>query len=271
MHNYVSFIRNFFYMGKTELYLTIVLFNLFFVVFMIAVIIYIRRYKTKKAEYENELRITNEIHQKELLATQLEIQKETMQQIGRELHDNIGQKMTMVSIYSQQFLHENKYPELETQFRQISDVVKESIQDLRSLSRTLTNDKISENSIIQLIEEEVNNANSVNKCQVKFQHRGEDPELNVMQKNVLLRITQEFIQNSMKHSGCLNITIDLENNNRELLLQIRDDGKGFNRNAIQSDGIGLTNMENRAKIIGADFLLETAPNAGTAIFMKLEH
>lgn len=259
-------------MGKTELYLTIFLFNLFFVLFITAVLIYIRRYRTKKAEYENELRITNEIHQQELLKTQLEIQKQTMQQIGRELHDNIGQKMTMVSIYSQQFLHQNQYPELKEQFQQISNAVKESIHDLRSLSRTLTNDKIRENNIISLIENEVRNANSVNKCQIYFHHTGEDPELNIMQKNVLLRIIQEFIQNSMKHSGCTQIAILLNNTeSHELTVEIHDDGKGFDRSSIKTDGIGLVNMENRANIIGADFILESIPGSGTEIRMKLRY
>lgn len=96
-------------MGKTELYLTIILFNIFFVLFLVAVMIYIRKYKQRKIEYLNEIQLKNEIHQKELLATQLEIQQATMQQIGRELHDNIGQKLTLASLYIQQLLYENKF------------------------------------------------------------------------------------------------------------------------------------------------------------------
>ncbi len=258
-------------MGKTELYLTIILFNLFFILFIIAILIYIRRYKSKKAEYDNNLRLTNEMHQQELLRTQLEIQKETMQQIGRELHDNIGQRMTMVSIYTQQLLHQNLYPELNEQFKQIATVAKESIQDLRSLSRTLTSDKISEKSIIELIEEEVQNANSINKCQVKFHQSGIEPDLTVMQKNVLLRITQEFIQNSMKHSECTTVTLHLNAENpQKLKLFIHDDGKGFNLAELKSEGIGLTNMRNRAQIIGAEYQLQSSPKAGTTLELTLK-
>lgn len=65
-------------MGKTELLLTIVIFNVFFAMFIVAVMIYIRKYKQRKVEYLNEIQLKNEIHQKELLATQLEIQQATM-------------------------------------------------------------------------------------------------------------------------------------------------------------------------------------------------
>jgi signal transduction histidine kinase len=85
-------------------------------------------------------------------------------------------------------------------------------------------------------------------------------------KNVLLRITQEFIQNSIKHSHCKNIFISL-NTSEDILweLTIRDDGIGFDATQTKSNGIGLTNMKNRAEIIGADFLLESEKNEGTQI------
>ncbi len=96
-------------MGKTELLLTIVIFNVFFAMFIVAVMIYIRKYKQRKIEYLNEIQLKNEIHQKELLATQLEIQQATMQQIGRELHDNIGQKLTLASLYIQRCFMKIKF------------------------------------------------------------------------------------------------------------------------------------------------------------------
>ncbi|WP_435525916.1 histidine kinase [Chryseobacterium indoltheticum] len=124
-------------MGKTELYLTIILFNIFFVLFLIAVMIYIRKYKQRKIEYLNEIQLKNEIHQKELLATQLEIQQATMQQIGRELHDNIGQKLTLASLYIQQLLYENKVLEESERIDQVSQIINQSLQDLRSLSKNI--------------------------------------------------------------------------------------------------------------------------------------
>ncbi|MBK1894192.1 sensor histidine kinase [Chryseobacterium paridis] len=258
-------------MGKTELLITIILFNIFFVLFVAAVMVYIRKYKQRKKEYLNEIEIKNEIHQKELLATQLEIQQATMQQIGRELHDNIGQKLTLVSLYTQQLLYENRVTEVSERIEQVSQIINQSLQDLRSLSKTLTDDNINQKEIVTLIQEEVDNTNAFKKCKVSFKHNFKQLDLGFVHKNVLLRITQEFIQNSIKHANCKNIFINLDTSDEVLWeLNIKDDGIGFDRSNIKSNGIGLTNMKNRAEIIGAHFSLESLKNKGTTINIILK-
>ncbi|ASK31768.1 two-component sensor histidine kinase [Chryseobacterium sp. T16E-39] len=258
-------------MGKTELLITIILFNIFFVLFVAAVMVYIRKYKQRKKEYLIEIEIKNEIHQKELLATQLEIQQATMQQIGRELHDNIGQKLTLVSLYTQQLLYENKVSEVNERIEQVSQIINQSLQDLRSLSKTLTDDNINQKEIVTLIQEEVDNTNAFKRCNVSFTYNFNQLDLGFVHKNVLLRITQEFIQNSIKHAKCKNILINLNTSDEVLWeLNIKDDGIGFDRSNIRSNGIGLTNMKNRAEIIGADFTLESLKNKGTTVNITLK-
>lgn len=258
-------------MGKTELLITIILFNIFFLFFVVAVMVYIRKYKQRKKEYLNEIEVKNEIHKRELLATQLEIQQATMKQIGRELHDNIGQKLTLVSLYTQQLLYENKVPEVSERIDQVSQIINQSLQDLRSLSKTLTDDNINQKEIVTLIQEEADITNAFKKCHVDFKHNFQQLDLGFVHKNVLLRITQEFIQNSIKHSQCKNIFISLNTSEESLWeLNIKDDGIGFDRSDITSNGIGLTNMKNRAEIIGADFSLESEKNKGTTLNIILK-
>ncbi|WP_228401814.1 sensor histidine kinase [Chryseobacterium sp. PMSZPI] len=239
--------------------------------FIVAMMIYIRNYRQRKKEYLNEIELKNELHKRELLATQLEIQQATMQQIGRELHDNIGQKLTLVSLYTQQLLYENKVPEVSERIDQVSQIINQSLQDLRSLSKTLTDDNINQKEIVTLIQEEVDNTNSFKKCHVSFEHNFKRLDLDFVHKNVLLRITQEFIQNSIKHSKCRNISISLNTFEDTLWeLNIKDDGIGFDPTKIKSNGIGLTNMKNRAKIIGADFTFDSKENIGTVLNIILK-
>ena len=95
-------------MGKTETIITIFIFNIFFILFIVAVVVFIKQYKTKKKEHTAMLLFQKEQHQQELLFAQIEIQQQTMQHIGREIHDNIGQKLTLASLYTQQLAFENK-------------------------------------------------------------------------------------------------------------------------------------------------------------------
>ncbi|WP_231462900.1 sensor histidine kinase [Pedobacter sp. Leaf132] len=259
-------------MGKTELLITVILFNLFFVSFTVAIMVYIRKYKSRKKEYLNEIKINNEIHQKELLSTQLEIQQDTMQQIGRELHDNIGQKLTLVSLYAQQLVYEKKVPQASDKIEQIYQIVNSSLQDLRSLSKNLTNDNVSRNEIVTLIQDEVNHLNALKKCEVLFNYNCDYFDLDFVRKNVLLRITQEFLQNSLKHANCDEIKIDLQSDNEAFLrLKIQDNGVGFDYEKNYAEGIGLKNMKKRAEIIGGKFSFESKPNHGTALTVILNN
>ena len=114
--------------------------------------------------------------------------------------------------------------------------------------------------------------NSFKKCHVSFEHNFKQLDLGFVHKNVLLRITQEFIQNSIKHSRCKNIFISL-NTSEDILweLDIRDDGIGFDTSQIKSNGIGLTNMKNRAEIIVAGFRMESQEIRGTQINIILKN
>lgn len=142
---------------------------------------------------------------------------------------------------------------------------------MRSLSKTLTDDNINQKDIVTLIQEEVDNASVLKKCKIHFEHNFEHLDLDFVYKNVLLRITQEFIQNSIKHSKCKNIFIKLNTTEENLWeLKINDDGIGFDIDKILSNGIGLTNMKNRTAIIGAEFNLESNENVGTVIEIKLK-
>ncbi|WP_244428626.1 sensor histidine kinase [Flavobacterium sp. B17] len=168
-------------------------------------------------------------------------------------------------------MYENKVPEVIERIEQVSQIINQTLQDLRSLSKTLTDDNINQKEIVTLIQEEVDNTNAFKKCHVDFKHNFQQLDLGFVHKNVLLRTTQEFIQNSMKHANCKNIFINLNTSEKVLWeLNIKDDGIGFDPSDVKSNGIGLTNMKNRAEIIGADFRLESGKNLGTTLNIILK-
>ena len=210
-----------------------------------------------------------EEHQKELLSNQIEIQKQTMQDIGREIHDNIGQKLTLASLYSQQLAYENKAPHINEKIDGISEIINQSLTELRALSKSLTDDTINSRDTIDLIQHEVDKINELKKCVVSFSFNEKNIKLNYQIKSVLYRIIQEFIQNSLKHSKCKNIKINLEKINNSLKLVLHDDGIGFDINSVSSKGIGLVNMKKRAEIIHADFNLESSTDNGTQLTIFL--
>ncbi len=107
-------------MGKAEITIFIILINAILLIFIIGIIIFIFQYRKRKILHQKEKGIMEEKHRIELLNTQLEIQQQTMQFIGREIHDSVTQKLTLASIYTQHLEFENQYPGLLEKLKGIS-------------------------------------------------------------------------------------------------------------------------------------------------------
>ena len=82
-------------------------------------------------------------------------------------------------------------------------------------------------------------------------------------KNFVLRILQEFLQNSLKHAACTEIKVSMQNEETGLTVSSFDNGQGFTMNGKQYAGIGLQNIRKRAEIIGADLRIDSTPGEGT--------
>jgi signal transduction histidine kinase len=82
---------------------------------------------------------------------------------------------------------------------------------------------------------------------------------------------QEFIQNSLKHSGCNMIKINLADGSDGLKLTISDDGKGFDPDSVRPGGIGLANMKRRISLIGGRFDLVSQADAGTRLQLFIDN
>lgn len=260
-------------MGEREITIFIVIANVILLVFISGIIIFIAQYRKRRILHETEKEIISKTHQEELLSRQVEIQTQTMLDIGREIHDNVGQKLTLASIYSNQLNHEN--PAQNQKIEQISKLLNESLQDLRHLSKSLVQPQLAHSDLIALLEEE---AKLINQTGVKLKIKTDlkSIDLDFETKNAVFRLLQEFIQNSLKHSKCKNITIIISEKEAfassedflKTLISIEDDGIGFDQN-IKKDGIGLSNMKRRANEIGAGFELKSEIGKGTKLNLMI--
>ncbi len=215
---------------------------------------------SKKEKWEMQ-----ELHRTELFNNKLEIKQQTLQFIGREMHDNIGQKLTLAAIYAQRIEFTNIDHGIILQLKGITKILNDSLEELRDLSRSLADTRFENYTLIQLLTLEAKRINDTGICKVIIKVSDQDFTMNVTSKNFLLRIIQEFIQNSLKHSGCKKITVTLEHNETALMISVSDDGKGFDPESIKDEGIGLNNMERRIKIIGGTFNLQSSSGKGTTM------
>ncbi len=252
--------------NKIEIYL--IIFFIAFLLFFAGIILLFVQYKNKQKMVLQEKQLVEQLHQEQLLSAQLESQQETMQHIGTEIHDNVGQKLTLASLYSKQ-LTSSTTPEITDKINTIGKIIDESLAELRLLSKTLTNPLLAHADLIYLLKEEAKRINASGICYLSLSTTEIEITLPPARKNILFRLLQEFIQNSLKHADCKGILIEISLVGETIYITASDDGKGFDTKAV-SNGIGLQNMQRRAEQLKASFNLKSQKNTGTTLTLQLQ-
>lgn len=249
-----------------EGYLLIGTTMLVLLVFLVALFLFMLVYRKRKLEHTKEVEAMKEKYHKEMLETQVEIQKDTMQQIGREIHDNVGQKLTLAVLYAEHLNLEVSNVLSSEKISSIAGLINESLSDLRELSQNLSRTSESGAGLDFLLEKEVTKLKKAGVCSVHFTSTGKQVELSLKINNMILRIAQEFFHNSIRHATCKNIYVHIIYDAIGLKMNLADDGKGFDSGSTYTKGgIGLDNMKKRASLIGAELLLKSLPGMGTKL------
>jgi signal transduction histidine kinase len=231
----------------------------------ISVIIY--RYQQKQNTYFKDIESLKAVHENTLLQSQLEIQEQTFQNISREIHDNIGQKLTLAKLYLNifDFSDKNKAAQL------VNDSIKiigDSINDLSNLSHSLSSEIILNNGIIVALEHEQNQLKESGLFEILFSTTGNLVYLDNNTDLVIFRIVQEVLNNIVKHASASIINIHLHYSDDFLSIEIDDNGKGFIVDANYR-GTGVQNIKKRTALLKGDLEIKSIENTGSSIKIKI--
>ena len=201
-----------------------------------------------------------------LLQTQLEIQEQTLKTISEEIHDNVGQVLSLVKLNLNTVGH---LPDERAQAKitRTKELVSKAINDLRDLSRSLHGEKIGEIGLQDAIANELRIIQNTGQFETDIQIKGQSYKLDPQKEMVLYRIVQEALHNSIKHAKSLKLQVELDYQPELFILTITDDGTGFDPGALPGSqtGIGLKSMQNRAALIGGTFSILSSEKNGTSI------
>ncbi len=257
-------------MGQTEIKLFIILMTIVVLIFIIGIVMFAFQYRKRKIIYENERAATERHHKLEMLHNKVKIQQQTMEFIGKEIHDSVAQKLTLATLYARKLEFDKKYPEIQEQLCSINEIINTSLTELRDLSRALNNSNEPDASLNDLIEKEKKRVDDAGVCRLEYTSDFIRP-ISFKTRNTLLRVLQEFIQNSIRHSGCILIKIAIVDTKEGLSVIISDDGSGFDMECLQSGGIGLNNMKLRILQVSGSYDLYSKPGAGTRLKLFIDN
>lgn len=196
-------------------------------------------------------------YERELAETQIEIREETLRNISWELHDNIGQLLTLAKIQLQYATPDS--------LEEVSETITKSLNEIRSLSKLINPEFIKNVKLKEGLSLEIERFNRLKFIEATLKVTGEEKELSQKHEMILFRMLQEFFSNTIKHSKASELEVQLNFNETSLEIVAKDNGVGFDMNAVEKKGIGLKNMQTRAQLINAEVNLESTPSYGTVL------
>ena len=204
-----------------------------------------------------------------LLQSQLEIQEQTFNDISQEIHDNVGQILSLAKVQL------NIMGESDTLNQSLLADAKENISkamsDLRDVAKGLNGDRILGVGLDEAVRQEIQRINRSGILSIRLQINGKRKEIEQQKQLILYRVIQECIQNIIKHAGASAVTLNLDYQEQDLEIMIADNGKGFDvaKEKGNVQGLGLMNMHNRMALIGGQINIQSIPNTGTTIKINL--
>ena len=243
---------------------------LLFLTLFIIVNLLLYYHKRKRHYVENE-NLKTEFKQT-LLQTQLEIQEQTLKNISQEIHDNIGQALSLAKLNLNTMPPTNDEA-LQQKILNSKELVSKAITDLRDLSRSLDTDYVQEMGLQRAIEYELEMIKKTGTIETSMIVEGSMFRLEKQKELILFRIVQETFNNILKHASAKTINVNI-NYGDAFTLVIKDDGKGVNLDPLNEGknnnfGLGIRNMHSRAKLIGAEFNMNSVIGKGTEVEIVL--
>ena len=250
---------------KLEVLLSVTVASLFILMLVVTILIFFRIYLKRKNKLLVEKELMGIQFEQTLLQSKLEIQEQTFHDISQELHDNIGQVLSLVSIN----LNTLNAPDEGDKVSKMDELLGKALFDLRSLSHSLDADYIRNNGWTGLVIKLMNNLQNTGKFTTSLQLDDDLPPLGTEKPIILFRMIQEVVNNIIKHADANTIFLKARKENDGLVITVQDDGKGFSENAV-SGGAGLQNLQNRAKMINAELAIRSQPGMGTLVTISIK-
>jgi len=214
--------------------------------------------------------ITERKHAEESLATigrrLIEAHEAERTWIGRELHDDINQRLALLAIELDRWSQHALTNELTELVRHARARITEIAEDVQGLSHRLHSSKLDYLGLATAAKSLCRELSEKTKVEIVFEHAGIPHTLSKEVSLCLFRVLQEGLQNAVKHSGVRSFTVDLQGTEESIELTVADFGNGFaEQEACTGHGLGLISMRERLQLVHGELSVKSQPGAGTTI------
>jgi PAS domain S-box-containing protein len=204
----------------------------------------------------------------------LRVQEEERTRISREIHDEIGQALTAISLNLRKLKINGKPSEVKRKIQSVQSLVEKTSEFIHNFSRQIHPGMLEDLGLFPAVRSYVRDFQENTGMRVNLKFSGTPGRANIEQKVALYRIVQESLTNVLKHSGTRNAMVMIRKSPEGITLQVVDNGKGFELAGTSEtngkrQGLGLLGMRERAHAVGGKFIILSRPGKGTRVRVHL--
>ena len=248
---------------KQDIIIAILTGSLFVFLFGFITFLVVINYVRRKRKILLEKAVRESQYQQELLQAQLEMQDHTFRAVSQEIHDNVGQILSLAKVHLNIITFEREGNE---ELNTIKELVSNAISELRDLSAGYYADRLVEEGLLIAIQHQLTQLTKTGLFTTSFSSELDGLLIDKSKTIFLYRMVQEVLNNVVKHSEAGHVNVLISKKEGDVYITIRDNGKGFrSTNADFKPGIGLSSIQQRALMIGAKAEISSVEGSGTLV------
>jgi PAS domain S-box-containing protein len=200
----------------------------------------------------------------------VESQETERRHIARELHDEVGQSLTVAEMHLQAVVQSSRTASLKSRMTESLRAVERVLKQVRDLSLNLRPSMLDDLGLVPALRWYTNRQAAVAGLAAEFYAEPMENRLDPFIETACFRVAQEALTNVVRHARARAVTVELRQQSDQLHLLVRDDGAGFDvvalrEQAVQGASLGLLSMEERATLVAGSIQLVSAPGQGTEV------
>lgn len=199
----------------------------------------------------------------------MQAQEEERRRLARDLHDEVNQALTAILLRLEALAHDTP-PERAAELAELKRLVNQAMEELLTLARHLRPSALDDHGLVPAVQAQLRRFSARTGVEVRMRTAGEPNDLPEVVQTAVFRVAQEALTNVGRHAGATVVEMELDEEDGRAELRVRDDGCGFDPGALQrSGGLGLRGMAERARLVGGELDLRSAPGGGTSVTLRV--
>lgn len=235
-----------------------------------SIILFVVFYQKRMIQEQMKRQVMEFEFQQKMLQAELESQETERRRLSADLHDSIGGMLSTIRVGISTMARQLPEPQSIDQTKRMLD---DTITSVRRISRDLMPSTLEKFGLTQALQELCERFRETSKILISFSEQGDVHDIDKSRSLMIFRIVQELLNNAIKHSQADAITVHLLRN-ESLQAIVADNGIGFDADAIRKDqqsgrGLGLFNIENRARLLGGSVVYEQVNPRGSRVSVTI--